>query len=108
METIKVKIKTKNVESVKKFQEIWELFRFCVDSGIECKIERLYGGYAIRFPNGGDFAQHNATYGGTEGYVEPAIGDAEFDYSAVGLNLAKALVRKHRSKLTEKKSSAAR
>nr|DAH28360.1 MAG TPA: hypothetical protein [Caudoviricetes sp.] len=105
---VKARIKAKNTERAKRFPEIWELFRFCVDSEIECKIERLYGGYAIRFPNGGDFAQHNATYGGTEGYVEPAIGDAEFDYSAVGLNLAKALVRKHRSKLTEKKSSAAR
>ena len=38
-------------------------------------------------------------FGGTEGCVEPAIGDSEFDYTAVGLNLAKELVKKHKGKL---------
>lgn len=82
-----------------KYPEIWALFYFCVESGIKCTMERLYDGYAVRFPNGGDFAQHYGTYGGTEGSVEPAIGDDEFDYSAVGLNLAKTLVEKHKSNL---------
>ena len=72
-----------------KYTEICALYHFCVDLGIKCTIERLYDGYAVRFPDGSDFAQHHGTYGGTEGCVEPAIGDSEFDYTAVGLNLAK-------------------
>nr|DAP74937.1 MAG TPA: Histidine phosphotransferase C-terminal domain [Bacteriophage sp.] len=82
-----------------KYTEICVLYNFCVDLGIKCTIERLYDGYAVRFPDGSDFAQHHATYGGTEGCVEPAIGDPEFDYTAVGLNLAKELVKKHKGKL---------
>ena len=81
------------------YTEIWALYHFCVDLGIKCTIERLYDGYAVRFPDGSDFAQHHGTYGGTEGCVEPAIGDSEFDYTAVGLNLAKELVKKHKGKL---------
>lgn len=81
------------------YTEIWALYHFCVDLGIKCTIERLHDGYAVRFPDGSDFAQHHGTYGGTEGCVEPAIGDSEFDYTAVGLNLAKELVKKHKGKL---------
>lgn len=82
-----------------KYTEIRALYHFCVDLGIKCTIEHLYDGYAVRFPDGSDFAQHYGTYGGTEGCVEPAIGDSEFDYTAVGLNLAKDLVKKHKGKL---------
>lgn len=82
-----------------KYTEICALYNFCVDLGIKCTIERLHDGYAVRFPDGSDFAQHHGTYGGTEGCVEPAIGDHEFDYTAVGLNLAKELVKKHKGKL---------
>lgn len=82
-----------------KYTEICALYNFCVDLGIKCTIERLYDGYAVRFPDGSDFAQHHGTYGGTEGCVEPDIGDPEFDYTAVGLNLAKELVKKHKGKL---------
>lgn len=82
-----------------KYTEICALYHFCVDLGIKCTIERLHDGYAVRFPDGSDFAQHHGTYGGTEGCVEPAIGDHEFDYTAVGLNLAKELVKKHKGKL---------
>lgn len=82
-----------------KYTEICALYHFCVDLGIKCTIERLHDGYAVRFPDGSDFAQHHGTYGGTEGCVEPAIGDPEFDYTAVGLNLAKELVKKHKGKL---------
>lgn len=82
-----------------KYTEIRALYHFCVDLGIKCTIEHLYDGYAVRFPDGSDFAQHYGTYGGTEGCVEPAIGDSEFDYTAVGLNLAKELVKKHKGKL---------
>lgn len=86
-----------------KYTEICALYHFCVDLGIKCTIEHLYDGYAVRFPDGSDFAQHHGTYGGTEGCVEPAIGDSEFDYTAVGLNLAKELVKKHKGKLEGKK-----
>ena len=82
-----------------KYTEIRALYHFCVDLGIKCTIEHLYDGYAVRFPDGSDFAQHHGTYGGTEGCVEPAIGDSEFDYTAVGLNFAKELVKKHKGKL---------
>ena len=82
-----------------KYTEIRALYHFCVDLGIKCTIEHLYDGYAVRFPDGSVFAQHHGTYGGTEGCVEPAIGDSEFDYTAVGLNLAKELVKKHKGKL---------
>lgn len=84
-------------DSPVEYTEIWALYHFCVDLGIKCTIERLYDGYAVRFPDGSDFAQHHGTYGGTEGCVEPAIGDSEFDYTAVGLNLAKELVKKHKA-----------
>lgn len=87
-----------------KYTEICALYHFCVDLGIKCTIERLHDGYAVRFPDGSDFAQHHGTYGGTEGCVEPAIGDPEFDYTAVGLNLAKELVKKHKGKLEGKKN----
>ena len=87
-----------------KYTEICALYHFCIDLGIKCTIERLHDGYAVRFPDGSDFAQHHGTYGGTEGCVEPAIGDHEFDYTAVGLNLAKELVKKHKGKLEGKKN----
>ena len=90
------------LDSPAKYAEIWALYRFCVDCLIECTIEGLYDGYAIRFPDGSDFVQHSASYGGEEGCVEPAIGDDEFDYSAVGLSLAKELVQKYRGKLEGK------
>ena len=88
-----------------KYTEICALYHFCIDLGIKCTIERLYDGYAVRFPDGSDFAQHHGTYGGTEGYVEPAIGDTEFDYSAIGLNLAKELVKKYKDKLEDRKEA---
>ena len=95
----------KALDSSAEYTEICALYHFCIDLGIKCTIERLYDGYAVRFPDGSDFAQHHGTYGGTEGAVEPAIGDAEFDYSAVGLNLAKALVKKYKGKLEGRKEA---
>lgn len=41
-----------------KYTEICALYHFCVDLGIKCTIEHLYDGYAVRFPDGSDFAQH--------------------------------------------------
>ena len=60
-----------------KYTGICALYHFCVDLGIKCTIERLHDGYAVRFPDGSDFAQHHGTYGGTEGCVEPTIGDSD-------------------------------
>ena len=94
----------RTLDSPVKYTEICALYNFCVDLGIKCTIERLHDGYAVRFSDGSDFAQHHGTYGGTEGCVEPAIGDSEFDYTAVGLNLAKELVKKHKGKLEGKKN----
>lgn len=96
-------LEKRKLDSPVKYTEICALFHFCADLGIECTIERLYDGYAVRFPDGSDFAQHHGTYGAEEGCVEPAIGDAEFDYTAVGLNLAKELVKKHKGKLEGRK-----
>lgn len=39
--------------------------------GIPCFIEKLWDGYAIRFPwCNGDIAMHSGTYGNSMGYVE--------------------------------------
>lgn len=95
----------KALDSSVEYTEICALYHFCIDLGIKCTIERLYDGYAVRFPDGSDFAQHHGTYGGTEGCVEPAIGDTEFDYSAIGLNLAKELVKKYKGKLEGRKEA---
>ena len=95
----------KALDSSVEYTEICALYHFCVDLGIKCTIERLYDGYAVRFPDGSDFAQHHGTYGGTEGCVEPAIGDAKCDYSAVTLNLAKELVKKYKDKLEGRKEA---
>lgn len=95
----------KALDSSVEYTEICALYHFCVDLGIKCTIERLYDGYAVRFPDGSDFAQHHGTYGGAEGCVEPAIGDTEFDYSAIGLNLAKKLVKKYKGKLEGRKEA---
>lgn len=95
----------KALDSSVEYTEICALYHFCIDLGIKCTIERLYDGYAVRFPDGSDFAQHHGTYGGTEGCVEPAIGDTEFDYSAIGLNLAKELVKKYKDKLEDRKEA---
>ena len=95
----------KALDSSVEYTEICALYHFCIDLGIKCTIERLYDGCAVRFPDGSDFAQHHGTYGGTEGCVEPAIGDAECDYSAVGLNLAKEPVKKYKGKLEGRKEA---
>lgn len=81
------------------YKEIWELKRYCEKIGVDCTIERLYDGYAIRFKKiKGDFVQHKGSYGSTCGYVEPAIG-CRLDYTAVTLKQAKGLVRRRRNRL---------
>ena len=87
------------------YNEIKELYKYCVKIGINAVLETLYDGYAIRFPNGGDFIQHQYSYGGDLGCVEPAIG-CRADYTAVSLRNAKALVKRHKDKLNRLKEDA--
>lgn len=83
-----------------KYKEILELQQYCEKIGVECKLENLFDGYAIRFNNGGDFIQHRGSYGCNAGCVEPAIG-CGLDYTAVALKNAKALVKYHKDKLNK-------
>lgn len=82
----------------RKYGEILKLHRYCVDAGMDVRLERLHDGWAIRFPNGGDFAQHAGTYGTHDGFVEPAIG-CEADYSPVSLREAEKLICENRERL---------
>ena len=82
----------------RKYGEILALYRYCVEVRMDARLERLYDGWAIRFPNGGDFAQHAGTYGTNDGFVEPAIG-CEADYSPVSLREAEKLICENRERL---------
>lgn len=81
-----------------KYKEILELYAFCREIGIDAKLEQLFDGFKLSFPNGGDFVQHYASYGGKYGYVEPAIG-CNRDYTAVEVSMAKLLVRRNKHML---------
>ena len=82
----------------RKYGEILKLHRYCVEAGMDVQLERLHDGWAVRFPNGGDFAQHAGTYGTNDGFVEPAIG-CEADYSPVSLREAEKLICENRKRL---------
>ena len=84
-----------------KYQEINELYDFCVKHKIKARFESLYDGYAIRFPNGSDIVQHRYSYGSAKGFLEPAIGCA-IDYTPVSLILAKLLVIERFGKISKK------
>ena len=84
-----------------KYIEIGELYEYCLKIGVEVRIEPCWDGYAIRFNNGGDFVQHDFSYGGDVGFVEPQIGCRK-DYSPVSLENAKALVKRHKDRLNKK------
>ena len=83
-----------------KYREILKLYIYCDKTGVECRLEKIFDGYAIRFNNGGDFIQHHGSYGCDCGCVEPAIG-SRLDYTAVPLQNAIALVRRHKDKLNK-------
>lgn len=82
----------------RKYGEILALYLYCVEVRMDARLERLHDGWAIRFPNGGDFAQHAGTYGAHDGFVEPAIG-CEADYSPVSLRDAEKLICENRERL---------
>lgn len=92
-------METKYTET--KYTEILELHEYCLKTGVEARLEPCWDGYAIRFNNGGDFVQHDGSYGCLSGCVEPAIG-CRLDYSAVDLKQAKALVKYHKDRLNKK------
>ena len=88
----------KRGKTQRKYREILALYLYCVEGRMDARLERLHDGWAIRFPNGGDFAQHAGTYGTNDGFVEPAIG-CEADYSPVSLREAEKLICENRKRL---------
>lgn len=90
--------KAKREKTQRKYREILALYLYCVEVRMDARLERLHDGWAIRFPNGGDFAQHAGTYGTNDGFVEPAIG-CEADYSPVSLREAEKLICENRKRL---------
>lgn len=88
---------------MKDYKEIKELYNYCIKIGISAKFEHLHDGYKICFPNGGDCIQHSCSYGNDVGCVEPAIG-CKWDYTAVPLKKAKALVRYRKERLNKERN----
>ncbi len=84
-----------------KYKEILELYDYCLKIHIPSVLEDCWDGFAIRFPSGGDFVQHDHSYGSHSGCVEPAIG-SRLDYSPVPLKNAKLLVKRRKEKLCGK------
>ena len=82
------------------YKEILELHKYCKKIGVHTELRRLYDGYHILFKNGGDVIQHRYSYGSACGYVEPTFG-SDWDYSAVSLQKAKELIRRHKDKLNK-------
>ena len=83
------------------YKEIVKLYEYCKRIGVHAEILPLFDGYCIRFRNGGDVVQHFGSYGSNCGCVEPAI-RSRLDYTAVSLNNAKALIRRHKEDLNRK------
>lgn len=82
------------------YTEILELYIFCKEHGINAELHYLYDGFKIVFPSGGDFIQHNKSYGCLSGCVEPAI-SCSCDYTGVELSDAKTLVVTYKDRLNE-------
>ena len=82
------------------YNEILQLEKFCKEIGVECKLEKLWEGHAIRFNNGGDAVQHDGSYGSKCGCVEFGYtGFEEVDFCATKLDKAKEFVIEHKDKL---------
>lgn len=86
-----------------KYSEIFALYEFCKENGIECRIVPLYDGHKICLQDGNDFVQHKFSYCAAGGCVEPNVGDEEHDYTPVPLEQAKKLVLKYQDKLNRMK-----
>ena len=83
------------------YNEILELHEYCNKIGVLATLEKMWDGYAIRFPCGADFVQHRCSYGSMCGCVEPAIG-CRLDYTAVSLESAKRIVAYHKTRLNRR------
>lgn len=88
------------------YREIQRLYFYCLKQGINAKLEPLYDGYAIRFPDGSDFAQHRGSYGCECGCIEPAVNGCRKNYTAMALKNAKRLVKRNRKRLNTPKEDA--
>ena len=97
----------KETELKPKYVEIQMLYHYCISLGIKANLEELYDGYKICFPNGGDFVQHQYSYSGERGCVEPAI-FSRLDYQGISLDQAKALVRYHKVRLNRRSDNEQR
>ena len=86
----------------KPYEEIIKLWVYCHKNDVYAELTPFLDGYKISFPCGGDFVQHCGSYGASKGYVEPAIG-CRADYTAVSLKNAKALVKRHKDRLMERR-----
>ena len=90
------------VGQIKIYNEILDLFEYCKKIGVQAEITRFYGGYHIRFKNGGDVIQHDYSYGSDKGCVEFCIGN-RVDFTAIPLKKAKLIVRKNKEKLNNER-----
>lgn len=44
------------------YDEIKELYEYCKELKIPCRLEPLYDGYKLVLPDGGDFVQHSFSW----------------------------------------------
>ena len=78
------------------YNEIRKLYYWCRANGIPCTIEPLFDGFKLCFIDDADVVQHQYSYGGKNGYVEPAGIDEKVDYSMVSLTeIEKILMKKY-------------
>lgn len=76
------------------YNEIKELYEYCKRLKIPCKLEPIFDGHKLVLSNGGDFVQHNFSFGSAHGRIEPAI-SYDLDYTACTLSMAKWLVKEY-------------
>lgn len=90
-----------------KYREILSLYSYCLNQGVNARLEAFRDGYAVRFPDGSDFVQHESSYGSAVGCVEPAVEGCRNNFTAMTLAHAKQLVRRNRERLNRPKKGAA-
>lgn len=79
-----------------RYNEIKKLHKFCERKGVDCSLERMLDGYAIRFKNGADVVQHYGSYGALLGMVEfGSTGYEDVDFRAMSLEDAKKFISKN-------------
>lgn len=86
-----------------RYNEIKELYSFCLDNGIVCTFEPFIDGYAIIFNNGADVTQHKGSYGHGSGCVEFGYTYKEIDFTAVTLDEAKQFILENKEELNRDK-----